>query len=292
VFKADLLGFVGMSYITFKAMQVYLEVHDGVITKMSPLDYLYFLLFFAPFISGPIDRSRRFIADANTVYGRQAYLGMVSRGVMYMLVGAVYKICIATLFYLFEMSTMTPGLILPYNFVIPAYLLNPVTQCVSYGLYLFFDFAGYSLMAIGAGLIFGINVPRNFKAPFISINIKDFWNRWHITLSYWLRDFVFMRFERTAIRHKWFHTRLTNACVGYLVNMTLMGCWHGLTLSYVGYGIYHGLLLALNEVWEKKSPIYKHHKNARWYKCCTWAVTMVAVFFGFALFDGQVFKGL
>lgn len=76
-------------------------------------------------------------------------------------------------------------------------------------------------------------------APFLAVDIKDFWNRWHITLSFWLRDFVFMRFSRFALKHKLFKKRLRVAQCGFMVNMLLMGAWHGLSVNYLLYGLFH-----------------------------------------------------
>ena len=99
-----------------------------------------------------------------------------------------------------------------------------------YTLYLFFDFAGYSLMAVGSSNILGIQTPMNFNKPFLSVDIKDFWTRWHITLSTWLRDFVFSRVLMQVIRKKWFKNRLHNATYAYIINMLVMGFWHGLSV--------------------------------------------------------------
>ena len=154
-------------------------------------------------------------------------------------------------------------------------ILSAVQMCIRdryagysycYGIYLFFDFAGYSLMAIGSGKILGIRVPKNFKRPFASIDMKDFWNRWHMTLSFWFRDFLFSRFMMLAIKGKWFTSRLTGASVGFILNMVVMGAWHGLAINYLLYGLYHGILLALTEVYQKKSGFYKRNKKKAWYK--------------------------
>lgn len=126
-----------------------------------------------------------------------------------------------------------------------------------YGLYLFFDFAGYSLMAMGASYCFGIKTPRNFRAPFLALDVREFWDRWHITLSTWLRDFVFMRVVKSATRRKLFKERLHTACFGYLVNFMLMGAWHGLTVDYLVYGAYYGALMGATDVYQKKSPFHK-----------------------------------
>ena len=147
---------------------------------------------------------------------------------------------------------------------------------------------GYSLMAVGASYCFGIATPQNFRAPFAAQDMKDFWNRWHITLSTWLRDFVFMRFVRMASKRKLFSSRLHTACAAYLVDMLLMGAWHGLTVDYLAYGLYHGVLLALTEVYQKRSAFYKRNKRKRWYRALSWFVTMQLVVIGFALFSGQL----
>jgi membrane protein involved in D-alanine export len=282
VFDQSLLGFLGISYITFKAIQVLIEVRDGLIKELSVFEYLYFLTFFAPFTSGPIDRSRRFSNDLEQAYSRSEYAGLLTRGLVYFLIGTVYKVVLAAIF--FDQFS--------FNITSYSYILMPIAAAAkdayAYGLYLFFDFAGYSLMAVGISYCFGIKTPMNFKFPFISTDIKDFWDRWHITLSHWLRDFVFMRFSRLATKKKLFKSRLTTACCGYIINMMVMGIWHGLTVDYLTYGLYHGLLLAGTDVFQKKSKFYKRHKSARWFKIASWAVTINLIMFGFALFSGQV----
>jgi membrane protein involved in D-alanine export len=280
----DVLGFLGISYITFKAVQVLIEIRDGVIVGLRPVDLLYFLSFFPTFTSGPILRSRAFEEQVNRHLARDAYLELLYRGAGWFALGALYKFVGAPLaqwalwFAPSAIGTATPG----------AFALTQLTYAFAYGLDLFFDFAGYSAMAVGVGYALGVEVPRNFRAPFAAVDIKDFWNRWHITLSYWLRDFVFMRFTSAALKRKLFKTTLTTACVAFVLEFLLMGLWHGITLDYLVYGLYHGLLLAGCEVLQKKWSFYKRHKKQRWFKLCSWAVTMVCVFFGFALFSGQV----
>lgn len=282
VFDQNLLGFAGVSYVTFKALQVLFEVHDGIVGKMGVFDYLCFLLFFPVFTSGPIDRSRRFLEDADAVRPRDEYAGLLARGILLLLAGTVYTFVVAVWLHRFYApSAWGSG-----PFV--AELGGQVQTAYVYGLYLFFDFAGYSLMAMGASYCFGIRTPRNFRAPFASVDIKDFWNRWNITLSFWLRDFVFMRFSRLALRHRWFKSRLTTACWGFVFDMALMGAWHGLTADYLLYGLYHGLLLAGTEAFQKKSRFYRAHKKSPLFRAASWFVTLQLVMFGFALFSGQV----
>lgn len=288
VFDANILGFLGISYLTFKSVQVIIEIRDGLITEMSLVDYLFFLVFFPVFTSGPIMRSRDFMSQVNRQLPHDEYVDLLEEGVCWFIRGVVYSFMLAGLFQWLEW--FGPSAIGTETAL--AAVGSSLTQGFCYGLYLFFDFAGYSLMAMGIGAAMGIRVPANFNAPFASIDIKDFWNRWHITLSYWLRDYVFMRVSRTAMKRKWFKDRVWTACLGYMCNMTLMGVWHGLTVDYIVYGIYHGLLLCLCELFQKKSKFYKAHKKERWFQITSWAITMIAVFFGFALFSGQVTTGI
>lgn len=287
VFDANLLGFIGMSYITFKAVQVLIEVRDGLIKEMHLLDYWYFLLFFPVFTSGPITRSRDFIAQANAPLSRSDYTTLLASGFLWFFKGTLYTFLFAAFFQ--WLLWFAPSAIGADS--TPAQAASAISEAFFYGLYLFFDFAGYSFMAMGLGACLGIRVPTNFRAPFRSIDIKDFWNRWHITLSFWLRDYVFMRMSKAFIKRKVFESRTTTACVGFISEMALMGAWHGLTVSCIAYGLYHGCLLALCEVYQKKSKFYKKHRKKRWYKIGSWAITMVAVFFGFALFSNQVYEG-
>jgi membrane protein involved in D-alanine export len=280
VFTPDFPGFLGISYITFKSLQVLIEVRDGLIKDMSLFEYLYFLSFFPTFTSGPILRSRVFVGDVRATPTRDVYLERLYRGLGWFLVGALYKFVVSGL-------AQWALWFVPEIVGLPA--LAWVSKTFFYGLDLFFDFAGYSAMAMGVGLVMGVEVPRNFRAPFLSIDIKDFWDRWHITLSTWLRDFVFMRFSRLCMERKVFDNRITTASVGFMVNMTLMGLWHGLTPAYIAYGVYHGVLMAGFHFYQQKSKFYKAHRKDRWYKIVSWALTMVFVFFGFALFAGYVF---
>lgn len=285
LFDPGFLGFVGISYITFKAVQVLIEIRDGLIEGMRPWRYLYFLVFFPTFTSGPIMRSRPFEKDLDARLSRDAYLELLYRGAGWFVLGALYKFVGSALAsWLMWFAPAAIG-----GATIGAYVAAQLAYGLFYGLNLFFDFAGYSHMAVGVGLALGIEVPRNFRAPFASVDIKDFWNRWHITLSHWLRDFVFMRFTSAALDCGWFKSPLSTACIAFIVNMVLMGCWHGLTAEYLVYGLYHGVLLAACELVQRKQGFYKRHRKARWFKACSWAVTMVAVFYGFALFGGQAF---
>lgn len=278
VFDQSLWGFVGISYVTFKAVQVVIEVHDGLIPReeLGLEDWLYFLLFFPQFSSGPIDRSRRFFADAHATPARDEYAGMLACGILLLLSGAVYKVVVATWIHRFYAPSAAGD------------AWAQVQTALLYGLYLFCDFQGYSLMAMGASYCLGIRCPRNFRAPFAAVDIIDFWNRWHITLSTWFRDFVFMRFTRWIMHRKLLRDRLQVAMCAFMVDMLVMGFWHGIAWCYIAYGLYHGVLLAATQAIQKRWGFYKRHRRDGWFRACSWAMTQVLVFLGFAIFSGQV----
>ena len=275
-----LLAFIGISYMSFKTIQIMLEISDGLIKeKINIKDYLQFLLFFPTVSAGPIDRSRRFLTEINEVMPRKEYLELAGDGVYRIVLGLLYKVVLSTYVYQMLLALNNTGTV-----------VYSIKYMYLYTLYLFFDFAGYSLMAVGSSNILGIQTPMNFNKPFLSVDIKDFWTRWHITLSTWLRDFVFSRVLMQVIRKKWFKNRLHNATYAYMVNMLVMGFWHGLSVSYIVYGFYHGVLMAGFEVYQKKSTFYKKNKNKNWYKLLSWFVTMNLVMIGFFIFSGEPYK--
>ena len=277
-----LLAFIGISYMSFKTIQIMLEISDGLIKeKISIKDYLQFLLFFPTVSAGPIDRSRRFLKEINEIMPRKEYLELAGDGVYRIVLGLLYKVVLSTYVYQMLLALNNTGTV-----------IYSIKYMYLYTLYLFFDFAGYSLMAVGSSNILGIQTPMNFNKPFLSVDIKDFWTRWHITLSTWLRDFVFSRVLMQVIRKKWFKNRLHNATYAYMVNMLAMGFWHGLSVSYIVYGFYHGVLMAGFEVYQKKSTFYKKNKNKNWYKLLSWFVTMNVVMIGFFIFSGETYKSL
>ena len=278
--QLHLLAFIGISYMSFKTIQIMLEISDGLIKeKISVKDYLQFLLFFPTVSSGPIDRSRRFLKEINEVMPRKDYLELAGDGIYRIVLGLLYKVVLSTYVYQMLLALSNTGTV-----------VYSLKYMYLYTFYLFFDFAGYSLMAVGSSNILGIQTPMNFNKPFLSVDIKDFWTRWHITLSTWLRDFVFSRVLMQVIRKKWFKNRLHNAAYAYMVNMLVMGFWHGVSVSYIAYGFYHGILMSGFEIYQKKSTFYKKHKNKTWYKLMSWFVTINLVMIGFFIFSGEPYK--
>ncbi len=276
------IGFLGISYLTFKSVQVVMEIHDGVIKEYKISYFLQFLLFFPTISSGPIDRYRRFVGDLENVPERFEYVGLLGKGIQMIFLGFLYK---------FILGYLLGKQLLP--FVASAALaergfsINLLFYMYVYSMYLFFDFAGYSLFAVGTSYLMGYATPVNFNKPFLSVNIKDFWNRWHMSLSFWFRDYVYMRLVFTLIKKKIFKSRVTASYAGYLGLFLLMGAWHGLTWYYLVYGLYHAGLIILTDRWTRfKRKHQAKIPSSRWTKFLAVGLTFHAVCLSFLIFSG------
>lgn len=275
------IGFLGISYLTFKGVQLIMETRDGLIKQTLPIGrLLYFILFFPTISSGPIDRYRRFEKDLTTQITSEQYKEFLYIGINKIFLGFLYKYILGYLIYHHVIST------LPVKHM--SSLMKQVVYLYSYSLYLFFDFAGYSAFAIGVSYIMGIKTPENFNKPFLSQNIKDFWNRWHMSLSFWFRDYVFMRFVFWMTKKKWIKNRMVVSNLGYLLLFLLMGVWHGLAIQYIIYGLYHAVLMIGYNYFEKFNKQHKWWPKNALTHTISIIITFHFVCFGFYIFSGQL----
>ncbi|MDU6039262.1 D-alanyl-lipoteichoic acid biosynthesis protein DltB [Clostridium butyricum] len=280
---ASIIGFIGLSYISFKAIQMVIEIFDERITKINGVTYLYFLIFFPTFSSGPIDRWKRFEDNINTkIQAKEYFDEYLFEGIKKIFLAILYKFVIA---YLIDTYWL---LKIPADMT----MLNIINYMYAYTMYLFFDFAGYSLFAIGTSYIFGIKTPENFNKPFISKDMKEFWTRWHISLSRWFGDYIFSRFVLNSMRKKRFKNRFIASHVAQIITMFVMGLWHGFTPYYILYGLYQGGALVLTDMYQRKSKYYKKHKKEKWFQYTQIVITFHIVCFGMLIFSGYLFKGV
>ncbi len=271
------IGFIGISYLNFRTIQMVIEIYDGAIKEVKLINMLYFVLFFPTLSSGPIDRSRRFEKDLETTIPKNEYINdYLIPGIKKIVMGVGYKYIIAFLVNTYWMSKIPSKI----------NLVNAISYMYAYSLYLFFDFGGYSLFAVGTSYIFGIKAMDNFNKPFISKDMKEFWTRWHISLSRWFGDYIFSRFVISSMRKKRFKKRATASHVAQMITMIVMGFWHGLTWFYIVYGIYQGLALVLTDTYQKKSKFYKKHKKEKWFEAVQIATTFHIACFGLLIFSG------
>lgn len=287
----SLLGFLGISYLTFRSVGMIIELRDGVLKEFSLWEFLRFMLFMPTFSSGPIDRFKRFNEDYETIPERDELLDMLETSVQYIMLGFLYKFILAHIFG----SMILPPLKQYALQMGGIFNLPTLGMMYVFGLDLFFDFAGYSMFALAVSNLMGIKSPINFNKPFVSRDLKEFWNRWHMSLSFWFRDFVFMRLVTVLIRNKVFKNRNTTSSVAYIINMLVMGFWHGVTWYYIAYGLFHGLGLVVNDAWlRKKKTVNKERKKKnlpllpdnKWTQAVGIFITFNVVMFSFLIFSG------
>ncbi|MFQ8600863.1 MAG: D-alanyl-lipoteichoic acid biosynthesis protein DltB [Oscillospiraceae bacterium] len=278
--RFSFLGFVGISYISFRVWQLIIAIRDGHIQQLSIFNLLYFITFFPTISSGPIDRYHRFAEDLeqklNSKTYRNDYLMVAVKKIG---MGVLYKFAFATLIQVYIIDELPEGITFS----------STIIYMYAYTLYLFFDFAGYSNFAIGASYLLGIQSPENFNRPFLAHNMKEFWDRWHMSLSKWFGDYVFSRFVLNTLRKGTFKSKKAATRCGYMVTMTLMGLWHGTYLFYLLYGVYQGAMLILTDIY-LKSKAFRTFKKSKYFDIVSRVVCFQVIAFGMLLFSGYLFK--
>ena len=282
----SLFGFLGISYLTFRSVGMMIEMRDGVLTEFTLWEFLRFLLFMPTFSSGPIDRFKRFNEDYLNIPKRDELLDMLEQSVKYIMLGFLYKFILAHIF-----GHLLLGHVKTYALYTGGFFnLGTLGVMYVFGLDLFFDFAGYSMFALAISNLMGIKSPINFDKPFLSRDLKEFWNRWHMSLSFWFRDYVYMRLMFTLIKKKVFKSRIVASNVGYFALFLLMGIWHGLTWYYILYGVYHATLICGNDAWIRWKKKQGNLPSNNLTKAVSTVLTFQAVCFSFLIFSGILDK--
>ena len=219
---------VGVSFYTFASLSYTIDVYWGKMKAVRNFaDYALFIAFFPHLIAGPIIRARQFISQIQ--YWRRPAAIMVQSGIILVLSGLIKKMVFADRFALVSDSYFNDPISHPG-------WLAAWSGCLAFIVQVFFDFSGYTDIARGCAKLLGFEFPLNFARPFLARNPPDLWQRWHITLSTWVRDYVFMPFSGGGKGRLMLYRNI-------LVVMALVGLWHGANWTFVAWGAYHGLLL-------------------------------------------------
>ncbi len=272
---APLLQIIGLSYFTFAGMSYLLDIYYG---KMKPShsisEYVCYLMYFPKLIAGPIVRAADFLPQLRR--GIRPSTQDIEIGCAYFLVGAVKKLVIAD--QLASHVSMILAAPQHYN----AFTL--LQGLVGYTVQIYADFSGYSDMAIGSARLIGIKFPQNFLMPYSSVNIAEFWRRWHVTMSSWFRDYVFLPLE---VGSRGLRNANVRASRNLIITMLLCGLWHGASWNFVLWGGLHGVALAVYQVYasvrgrqvrrETRSAFHPGTLAAR-------ALTLLVVMLGYILF--------
>jgi D-alanyl-lipoteichoic acid acyltransferase DltB (MBOAT superfamily) len=232
----DVILPLGISFYTFQKIAFLIDVRQGKVSEISFRDYFLFVMFFPQLVAGPIVHH----AEMMPQFRRhpRARSADFAVGLTMLVIGLFKKVVIA------DMLARDASKFFDFAAVTHRELAFVEGWCAAflYALQLYFDFSGYSDMAIGAARLFGVRIPENFASPYKAASIIDFWRRWHITLSRFLRDYLYIALGGN--RSGWLgrHGNL-------FVTMLLGGLWHGAGLSFILWGGAHGLLLIINHTW-------------------------------------------
>jgi alginate O-acetyltransferase complex protein AlgI len=232
-----------ISYFTFASMGYILDVYyERIPASQRIKDYSLFVSFFPKLLAGPIARAGDFLSQVQQRV--RAHGTEIERGLCYFLIGAVKKLVIS------DQIAGSVNLI----FSSPAQYdgLTLLQGAIGYAIQIYCDFSGYSDMAIGCALILGFKLPENFQMPYSSVTITEFWRRWHITLSAWFRDYVFLPMEIARKNARNATLRTTISLTG---TMLLCGLWHGAGWNFVIWGGIHGVALAVHRAWTTWNPL-------------------------------------
>ena len=228
---------LGFSYLSFRLMHVLRDRVAGRLPQVSLREFLTYALFFPAYTAGPIDRLERFVKDERQPFRLEAET--VLAGGTRIALGVLKKFVLADSLALLALNAANA-----------AQTTSPVWTWVlvyAYAWRLYWDFSGYSDIAIGLGRFFGIKLPENFDRPYTKQNLTLFWNSWHISLAQWFRAYVFNPLTR-ALRARPLPTAVI-ILITQLVTMVLIGLWHGATLNFVIWGAWHGVGLFIHNRW-------------------------------------------
>lgn len=238
-----LAGWLGLSYASFRAVDMLITLRSGRATGFTPAMGLAYLLYFPPAIAGPINRFAPFAQDVEA--GPAPLDRERLRAVCFRLAaGTVKLVVLSRLAWYWSIPSLPEDLtgVERWQVVLGVY---------AYFAYIYFEFAGYSDLVIVVSQLFGVRIPENFRFPLVAVSIQDFWNRWHISLSQWCRDHVFYPLARTlAVRVPSLPPAL-GAMASIFVTFLFIGTWHGDSLNWVLYGLYHGTGLCLWMAWRQ-----------------------------------------
>lgn len=267
---------LAISFFTFQQIAYLVDAYRGETKEYNFLHYALFVTFFPQLIAGPIVHHKEMLpqfAKQETFHLNNQHLAI---GITIFLIGLFKKVVIADTFAAYATPVFfsaDSGNALNFFLVWEG--------AIAYTIQLYFDFSGYSDMAIGLARLFGIKLPVNFNAPYQACNIIDFWRRWHITLSRFLRDYLYFSLggnRKGEIRRY----------INLFLTMLLGGLWHGADWTFIAWGGLHGFYLIVNHIWQKTCP---NPINRWWSRGIAHFITLIAIIIGWVFFRAETFSG-
>lgn len=294
---------IGISFFTFTQIAFLIDNYQGKVRERSFVQYILFVSFFPHLLAGPLLHHRQMMPQFSMSENFVLQKVKIATGLLIFTVGLAKKILIA--------DTLNSYLATFYNSLAqgaePNFLAS-WTACIAYTFQLYFDFSGYSDMAVGSALLFGIRMPFNFNSPLRATSIIDFWQRWHITLTKYVGDYLYtpitLQFMRIGQALPVTFGFIFSLVIPTLFVFLVLGFWHGANWTFVMFGGMHGLYIVINHLWRKFFPVLnKQNKENQSYKCLKslsgWILTFLAVNIACVMFRADsistafvVYKGM
>lgn len=264
---------IGISFFTFQAISYVLDIYyERGKVQRNPLSVGLYIVFFPQLIAGPIIR---YETVAEQIMGRRESFADFSHGVTRFLYGLSKKILLANNFALLADSAFNR---LSWNGLSSAYAWMGI---LAYAFQIYFDFSGYSDMAIGLGKMFGFHFPENFSYPYISRSISEFWRRWHISLGSWFREYVYIPLGGSCVASR------KRLLLNLLIVWGLTGLWHGANWTFISWGLLYFVLIAWEKLFNFEKRVMPLADRSRLVSVLTRSYTLLMVLFGWVLFRAE-----
>lgn len=260
----DLVLPLAISFFTFQQIAYLVDCYQGKVREQNLTQYSLFVCFFPQLIAGPIVHHKDMMPQFSTRENAFINYKNILVGLIILSIGIFKKLAIADTFAVWSDSGFDSAKTLS--------ILEAWGTTLSYTFQLYYDFSGYTDMAIGSALIFNIQLPQNFNSPYKSTSIQDFWRRWHMTLSHWLRDYLYIPLGGSK-------TTEWNTYVNLFITFLLGGLWHGAGWGFVIWGALHGSALCIHRAWQKA--------NLRINKLVAWGITFLFVHTSWVFFRAE-----
>ena len=274
---------LGFSYIAFRMIHTIRDRQSGRLPDVSLAEYVVYIIFFPTLAAGPIDRIERFLTDLR----RPPALTGADWGT------AGQRLTLG----LFKKFVLADGLALMALNDVNALQIHSAgwawVVLYAYAFQIYFDFSGYTDIAIGMGNLMGFKLPENFAAPYLKPNLTLFWNSWHITLTQWFRSYYFNPLTRALRSSRWTWPPVLLILITQLSTMILIGLWHGATLPFVLWGLWHGLGLFVDNRWSALTRSWVATRSPRWqalFNACGVIFTFHFVMLGWVFFALPTFE--
>lgn len=273
------LRWLGFSYLAFRLLHILRDDQTGKLPDYNLSEFVTYAIFFPAYTAGPIDRSQHFIKELDQP--SQSRIENTLTGGQRILWGVFKKFVLADSLALIALN--------PQNALQVQSSIWAWGLLYAYALRIYFDFSGYTDIAIGLARLMGIHLPENFERPYLKQNLTTFWNSWHITLAQWFRAYFFNPITRALRKSPQKLPVWAIILVGQLGTMVLIGLWHGITLNFIAWGAWHGLGLFLHNRWSdwtrpRLTTLQEHPRLVLGLQFGSWFITFQYVVLGWVWF--------